>query len=161
MRDYQPDAFVAADKRLQILGDRWEAAAAVDQDRHSPLNRELEHRSEPLVVEREGLSAGMELDSPRAEVEGTPGLVHRVGGEVEADERNEPPLRARRVIERAVVGDAEAGFPVGFVETEDECATEPEAVEKRRKLLVAAAHPIDVVPEVRVDVEEVRISGEL
>ena len=69
------------------------------------------------------------------------------------------PARALGVGERAVVRDAEAGLPVGLVQAEDERAAEPEAVEQRRELLVATVHPVDVVAEVRVGVEEVRVRG--
>ena len=36
---------VAVDEPREVVGDRRQAAAAVDQDRHAPLGRELEHRA--------------------------------------------------------------------------------------------------------------------
>ena len=77
VRDDQPHALVAADERLEVLGDRRQAASSVDQDRHRALLRELEDRREPLVVERERLRARMELDPPRAEVERAARLLER------------------------------------------------------------------------------------
>ena len=91
------------DERLEILGDRRKAAAAVDEDRHRPLDREREDRLKPLVAERERLRPRMELDPARAEVEAAPCLLERLRREVEADERDEPPSRSLGVGERPVV----------------------------------------------------------
>ena len=73
--------------RLEMLGDRRQPAAAVDEDRHRALEREREDRLEPLVVERERLRARVELDPARAEVERAPRLLERARRQVEADER--------------------------------------------------------------------------
>ena len=161
VRDDQSDSLVATHELLQVLCDRRETPASVDEDRNASLDRELEHRAEPLVVEREGLCPWVELDSARASVERAPRFVDRAGGQVEAHERDEPALRALPVGERAIVGNAKTRFSIRLVETEDEGTPEPEAVEERRELLVATAHPVDVVAEVRVGVEEVRIGREL
>ena len=69
VRDDEPDALVAADERLEVLGDRRKPAAAVDEDRHRALDRELEDGLEPLVAQRERLRARVELDPARTEVE--------------------------------------------------------------------------------------------
>ena len=99
---------------------------------------------------------------PRAPtVEAASGFLERLRGEVEADEGDELPLGALRVRERAVVRNGECGLAVRLVEAEHERAAKPVAVERPRELVVAADHPVDVVAEVRVDVEEVCPLGEL
>ena len=94
---------VAVDEAREVGGDRRQAAAAVDQDRHPPLGRDREDGREPLVVQQEPLRARVELDPPRAEVEAALGLLDRALGQVEADERDEAALGARGELERAVV----------------------------------------------------------
>ena len=84
---------VALDEVAQVVGDRRQAAARVDQDRHAPLGGELEHRVQPGLAEVEGLGAGVELDPARAGVEAALGLGDRRRGHVEPAERHE---RARR-----------------------------------------------------------------
>ena len=96
VRDDELHAFVAPDQRLEILGDRRKAAAAVDEDRHRSLDREREHRLKPLVTEGERLRSRMQLDAARAEIEAAPCLLERRGREIEADERDEPPLPIAR-----------------------------------------------------------------
>ena len=103
MGDDEPDALVAPHERFQVLGDRRETTAAVDEDRHRALDREREDRREPLVVQGERLRAWMELDPLSAEVEAAPRLLEWAAREVEADERDEPALRALGVRERPVV----------------------------------------------------------
>ena len=75
--DDQADAGVALDERCEMVADRRQPAAAVDQDRHVALDREREDRVEALVADRELLGAGMELDPAGAEVEAAPRLVDR------------------------------------------------------------------------------------
>ena len=48
-----------------------------------------------------------------------------------------------------------------LVEAEHERTREAVAVERPSELVVVADHPVDVVPEMRVDVEEVGVLGEL
>jgi hypothetical protein len=48
--DDQLRAGVALDEPVQVVGDRRQAAPAVDQDRHTALGGELEDRRQPLVV---------------------------------------------------------------------------------------------------------------
>ena len=67
--DDQADARVALDEGREVVADRRQPAAAVNQDRHLALDREREDRVEPLVADRELLRAGMKLDPARAEVE--------------------------------------------------------------------------------------------
>src|SRR5581483_11096048 len=105
---------------LELFRDRRQAAARVDEDRYAVLGRQGEDRREPLVVEQELLGTGMELDAARAEVEAPARLLDRPLVEREPNEGDEPPLGARRELERAVVAGAEAGMPVGLVEAEDE-----------------------------------------
>ena len=75
--DDQPDAGVALDESCEVVADRRQPAAAVNQDRHVALDREREDGVEPLVADRELLGAGMELDPAGAEVEAAPGLLDR------------------------------------------------------------------------------------
>ena len=136
-------------------------ATAVDEDRHGALDGEREDGLQPLVAQREGLRARVQLDAARPAVEAALGFLERLRGEVEADEGDELPLGALRVRERAVVRHGERGLAVRLVEAEHERAAEPVAVERPRELVVVPDHPVDVVAEVRVDVEEVCALGEL
>ena len=84
---------VAVDEPRERVRDRRQAAAAVDQDRHLPIGRQLEDRREPLVVEQEALRARVQLDAAGAEVEAARRLLDRPLGEVEPHERHQrPPL---------------------------------------------------------------------
>ena len=69
MRDDQVDALVSSDERLEVLGDRRQPSAAVDENRNRTLDGELEDRLEASIVEGERLGAGVELDASRTEVE--------------------------------------------------------------------------------------------
>jgi len=51
----------AVDKVGQVLGDRRQPAAAVDQDRHLPIGGQLEDGDEALVVELDALRARCSL----------------------------------------------------------------------------------------------------
>ena len=113
---------VALDERCEVVADRRQPAAAVDQDRHLALDREREDGVEPLVADGELLGAGMELDPARAEVEAAPGLLDRALCEVEAHERDDPVGVLGRVGERAVVRGRECRLAVGLVEAERERA---------------------------------------
>ena len=111
-----------------------------------PLRRQLEDRREPLVVEQELLRPRMQLDPARAEVEAAARLLDRPLVEREAHERDQPAVRARRELERAVVAGAEARVPVGLVEAEHEgSARRRSGPSSSIELLVAADHPVDVV----------------
>ena len=161
VRDDQPHALVPPHERLEILRDRRKPAAAVDEDGHRALDREREDGLESLVAERERLRARMQLDPARSEVEAAPCLLDGLGGEVETDEREQPPARPLGVGERPIVGRGECRLAIGLVEAEHERAAESESVEDRRELVEAADHPVDVVSEVRVGVEEVGVLGKL
>ena len=87
---------VALDEVGQAVGDRRQAAPAVDQDRNAALGRELEDRREPLVVQMELLGARVQLDPARAGVEAARRLFDRILVQVEPDERHEPPVGALR-----------------------------------------------------------------
>ena len=141
--------------------DRRQAAAAVDQDRDVPLGGEREHRIEPLVREQELLRPGMELDPARAEVEAPLRLGDRVLGEVEAHEGDEPAVRRLlREGERAIVAGAERRVAVGLVQAEHERALDPVPVLQLDQVVVAPGHPVDVVAEVDVRVEDPRAFGQ-
>ena len=98
---------LALDERGEPVGDRRQAAAAVDQDRHAPLLGEREHRPEPVVGRVEALRPRMELDPARARVEAARRLLDRRLVQVEPDERDQPAVRALGELERAVVRGAE------------------------------------------------------
>ena len=68
---------VALDEVAEVVCDRREAAAAVDQDRDAALGGEREDGSEPVVVQKERLRTRMELDPARAAVEAALGLLDR------------------------------------------------------------------------------------
>ena len=160
VRDDQLRRRVCVDEAREVVGDRRQAAAAVDEDRYAPLGRDREHRREALVVEHELLRARVQLDAARAAIEAALGFVDRIFGQVEPDEGDHPPVRARGELERAVVAGAEPGMPVGLVEAEDVAPRDPVPVHGRLELLEAPGHPVDVVAEVRVRVEDVGACGQ-
>ena len=157
MREDQLRAGVVVDELLQPRGDRRQAAAGVDEDRDAALGREREHRDEALVVREELLRARMELDPAGAEVEAAPRLLERALVEVEPDERDEPPFGPRGERERPVVPGAEARPALGLVEAEHVRARHAVAVHPADELVVDADHPVDVVAEMRVRVEDVEL----
>ena len=120
---------IRVDEAREVVGDRRQPAAAVDQDRHAPLGREREHRREPLVVEQELLRARVELDPARAEVEAAL-RPPRSGSSVRSSRTNgiSRPFERGGERERAVVRRAEAGMAVGLVEAEHEGARDAVAV---------------------------------
>jgi hypothetical protein len=141
--------------------DRRQPAAAVDQDRHLPLGRELEDGREPLVVQQEPLRARVELDPPCAEVEAALRLLDRALGQVESDERDHPSARALGVGERPVIRGAERRVPVDLVHAEHEAARNSVAIEDPLEVLVDPGHPVDVVAEVDVRVEDLHVLRQL
>ncbi len=161
MGDDQRRLRVAVDERAEPGGDRRQTAPAVDQDRHSVLGGDLEHRSEPLVGRGELLGPRVQLDAACARGEAALGLLERRFVQVEAQERDQPAVRAFRGRERAVVRDAERGVPVGLVEAEDERPRDPVVALQLLELVVVADHPVDVVPEVQVGVEDVGVRRQL
>ena len=96
VRDDQRRLRVAVDERAQAVGDRRQAAAAVDQDRHAALGRELEDRREPLVAGVELLGARVQLDAAGAGVEAAARLLDRRLVQVEPHERDQPAARCAR-----------------------------------------------------------------
>ena len=150
----------AVDEAREVVGDRREPASTVDEDRYAPLGRDREHRREALVVEHELLRARVQLDAARAAVEAALGFVDGIFGQVEPDEGDHPAVRARGEFERAVVARAKARMPVRLVEAEDVAPRDPVAVHGRLELLEASGHPVDVVAEVRVCVEDVGARGQ-
>ena len=81
-------------QREQALGDRGQAAPAVDEDRNAPLGSQREHGLEPLVVQQEALRPGMQLDPAGSGVERAHCLLHRARRQVEAHEGDEEPVRS-------------------------------------------------------------------
>ncbi len=155
VRDDQLRLRVCGDEAREVVGDRWQAASTVDEDRHAPLGRDREDRCEAFVVEHELLRPRMQLDPARAKVETTLGFLDRLFGQVEPDVGDHPPLRTSGELERAFVARSKAGMPIGLVETEDVAPRDPVPVHGRLELFEASGHPVDVVTEVRVRVEDV------
>ena len=81
--------------------------------------------------------------------------------EVEPHEGDQPPAGALGVGERAVVGRAEGGVPVGLVQAEHEAARDPVRPVDPLEVLVDPGHAVDVVPEVDVRVEDLDALGQL
>ena len=113
-----------ATSRASSVGDRRQAAAAVDEDRDAALDGEREDRLEPGVSDRELLRARVQLDPAGAAVEAADSLVERLGFEIEPHERDKQALRPLGRRERPVVRRAERGLAVGLVEAEHERAGE-------------------------------------
>ena len=103
---------------------------------------------------------GMELDPARAEVEAALGLLDRALRQVEPDERDQPSLRALRVLERAVVRRSERRVAVRLVHAEHEAARDAGRVVDALELLVDADLAVDVVAEVDVRVEDLGVRGQ-
>ena len=152
--DDQPNIGVAVDERREVIADRGEATTAVDQDRDVALDRERKDGIEPLVADGKLLRARMKLDPAGAQVETADRLLDRPFLEVEPHERDDPVGVRSRVGERAVVGRREGRDAVGLVEAERERSADPELFEHREHLVGSPTHPVDVVAEVRVRVEE-------
>ena len=152
---------VALDEVGQLVGDRRQAAAAVDQDRDLAVGRELEHRREPLVVQMELLGARVQLDSARAGIEAARRLSDRILVQVEADERDEPPVGARCKGERPVVRGAEGRVAVGLVEAEHERPGDPVPLLAGDQLVEVADPPVDVGAEMDVGVEDLEVLRKL
>ena len=161
VRDDQLRLRVRIDEPEQVVGDRRQAAPAVDEDRHPALRSEREHRRQPLVVEQELLGARMELDAAGAEVEAAGRLLDRLLVEREPDEGDHAAARALGERERAVVAGPEARMPVGLVEAEHEAARHAVPVHALLELLVAPAHAVDVGAEMGVRVEDLRSRRQL
>ena len=161
MGDDQPRLRVAVDHAREIIGDRRQPAATVDQHRHVSVGRELEDRREALVVQQKLLRAGVQLDALRAQVEAALRLADRVLGQVEANKGDQLPVRALGICQRPVVARAEARMPVGLVQAEHEAAGDPVLLHAADQVVVDADHAVDVGPEMRVRVEDVGALGKL
>ena len=161
MRDDQLRGRVRVEQTREVVGDWRQPAPAVDENRHAAFGGDREHRCEAVVVEQEFLRAGMELDAARTAVETTLRLLDRRLGQVEPDVGDQPSIRAFGCFQRPVVAGLEPWLPVGLVEAEDVGPRDVVAVHDREELLEAAHHPVDVVAEVRMRVEDVRPCREL
>ena len=148
-----------------MIGDRRQAAPSVDEDRHAPVRGQLEDRGEALVVQHEALRPSVELDPAGTAVEAARRLLDRLLRQVEADERDQPPVRPRGELERAVVRRPETWVAVGLVEAEHERPRDAEARLDPLEFVVVAAEAVDVVAEVDVGVEDLgaggKVAGEL
>ena len=113
-------------------------------------------RAEAVVGRVEALGARVELDPAGAGVEAAARLLDRRLVEVEPDKRDQPAGRTLGVRERAVVRGAEAGMAIGLVEAERERSRDPVPRHHGFELVVVADHPVDVVAEMEVDVEDRR-----
>ena len=102
----------------------------------------------------------MQLDPARARVEAALRLLDRRLVQVEPDERDQPPVRPRGEGERAVVRGRERRVAVGLVEAEHERPRDPVPRHDGLERVVVADHPVDVVSEVEVRVEDVRARRE-
>ena len=159
MRDDQRRFGIRLHEAIEVVRDRRQPAAPVDQDRDAPLRCELEHRGQPLVVQEEPLGPRVQLDPARTRVEAARRLLDRLLREVEAHERNQPSTGAPRVLERAVVRRPEGRVPVRLVHAEHEAALDPVAVVDPLELVVDPVEAVDVVPEVHVGVKDLRALG--
>ena len=160
MGDDQLRFRVAVDERSELARDRRETAAAVDQDRHPPLGRELEHRRQALVVQEEPLRARVQLDPSRAAIEAAHCFLDRMLREVEPDERDQTAAGLLRVGERPVVRRAERRVPVRLIEAEHEAARDSVAVIDGHQVVVGAAEAVDVLSEMDVRVEDLPVFGQ-
>ena len=129
----------------------------MDEDRHAALRGELEDRAQALVRGGELLGAGVELDPARAGVEAAPRLLDRRLVQVEPHERDQPAVRPLGMGERAVVRGAEGRMAIRLVQAEHERPRDPVRAHQVEQLAVVADHAVDVVPEVKVGVEDVGV----
>jgi hypothetical protein len=103
----------------------------------------------------------VQLDPAGAAVEAPPRLLDRVLTEVEPGEGDQPSLGALRVLERAVVRPAEGRVAVGLVHAEHERPRDAVPVHHPEEIVELADHPVDVVAEVDVRVEDGRTSRQI
>ena len=158
--DDQLHSLVAFDELGEVVADRRQPAASVDQDRDVALDCNLEDGIQSFISHRELLGAWMKLDSAGTEVEAAPCLLDRPLVEVEPHERDDAIRMLCGVGERAVIRRRERGHPVGLVEAECERPADPDAIEHREHLVGSGAHPVDVVAKVRVRIEENGVIGQ-
>ena len=161
VRDDQRGRGVAVEQTSERVGDRRQATTPVDQDRDASLGGEREDGLEAGVVGEEPLRTGMQLDPARAEVEAPDRLLEGRLVQIEADERHELVGRGGRVRERPVVRGAERRMPVGLVEAEDVRARDPVRALDGKQLVGVAGHPVDVLAEMDVRVEDGRSRRQL
>ena len=138
------------DEPPQDIGDRRQAAAGVDQDRHAPLGGQPEHRVEPALAEVELLRPGVQLDAARAPVEAALRLGDRLRGEVEPAERDERPVGRRGPLEDAVVGHPVGREAVRVVQRERERAVDAVGRHGGEQLLGRLGEAVLVDAQMRV-----------
>ncbi len=156
----QHDLGVAQRELGEPLGDRRQAAAGVDQDRHARLFGDLEDPLQLVAVEGELLGARVQLDPAGAGGEAALGLGNRAVEGVEAAEGNQTSVAFARPREHAIVGHAVGGAALGVVQREHAGAPCAGLVELREQLLERQRAPILVEPEVGVRVEHLGAGGQ-
>ena len=108
----------------------------MDEDRDPALGREVQ------------------LDPAGAPVETPHGLLERLFGQVEPDERDQHAAGALRSGQCSIVCGAKRGPPVGLVHAEGERAAGAVASEERQQVVVRRGEAVDVATDVDVRVEE-------
>ena len=151
---------VVLDESPQVIGDRRQTAAGVDQDRHAPLCGQPEHRVEPALAEVELLRPGVQLDAARAPVEAALGLGDRLRGEVEPAERDERPVGCPRPFEDAVVGHPVGREAVRVVQRKCERALDAVGRHGGEQLLGRLGEAVLVHAHMRVRVPDPDVVGE-
>ena len=119
VREDQHRARVAQREVDQALGERRQAAAGVDQDRHARCLRPARRRRpSPAPSKSKSCARGWSL-MPRAPAarQRSPSRQRLFGG-VQAAERDEPAVAFRGPREHAVVGQAVGGLALGVVQRE-------------------------------------------
>jgi len=154
--DDQLSLRVGIDEPGEMVGNRRQAASAVDENGDATLGREGEDRRQPLVVEQKALGSRMELDPACAAVEAASRLLDRPLREIEPDKRDQYPAGALGSCQGAVVRSPKGRLAVGLVEAEGEGALDAVALQDRDQLFVGGDETIDVVSDVDVGVEELR-----
>jgi hypothetical protein len=146
---------------VEVVGDRRQPAPPVDEDGNPAFGGELEHWHQPLVVERKALRPGMELDPARPSIEAADGLVDwPLASQVEADERNQPAVRALGIAQGSVVGRPKRRLAVRLVHAEHERPRDAVLVHDPLELLVLAAEAVDVVAQMEVSIEDLGVPGQ-
>jgi hypothetical protein len=161
MGDDQGWRAVPVEQSGERVGDRGEPPTAVDQNRDPALRCEREHGLEAWVVGEEPLCARVELDAAGAEVDAACRLLDGAFVEIEPHERQELGRRRGGVRECPVVCRRERRPAVGLVQTEDERAVDAVRALDREQLVPVAGHPVDVLAEMRVGVEDAGVARQL
>jgi uncharacterized protein len=139
------------------VGERRQAPAGMDQDRHIRGFGEREHVRHLLAVECERLRARMQLDPARPLREAALGLGERAVGRIEPAERDEPPVAFTGPLEHAVVRDRVGRVALGIVQRKHARPPRVGRVELPQQLVERQRPPVLVQAEVRVRVDHFRV----